>query len=845
MQSSLFKAPLALFVALAAANAASVVLTPANESIAINSTRQYTAAVTGLAASSVVWSINGTVGGNSISGLVSATGLYTAPTAVPAANPVTIQAKSTVDATVFGTALITVKLPGPALISVSPSTFQAANFSLKVTGTGFVSGAVAYLNGVPLSTAFVSATQITATGSGPAGNSIVNVTNPGSMYSNYLPVTLTSSSNPPPTTLTLLPLTASVIAGATQQFTASAAVTTWSVTGGAPNGTVSPTGLYSAPATVPNPAVVTINAAGANNTSATAKVTVLSNQPPAITSVNPSPIPVGVFTVTVNGAGFSNASQAALNGKALPTQFVSAAQLTVIGSASQSGAANLIVANGALASAVFPVQIGPANPLVSAAAARRFLEQSAFGPTPAAAAHVQQVGFQAYLAEQFALPPSSNFQGIGNQSGMSARFLTNAVMQPDQLRQRAGFALSQILVTSINKLIWTTIMAPYQDLLLADAFANYRQILGDVTLSAGMGYYLDMGNSGKGNASGTVLANENYAREILQLFSLGTTLLNIDGTQQLDGMGNPIPTYTQSNITEFARVFTGWTYAPAPGKQPVWNTYLNAGGPMVPIAAQHDTGAKTLLNGKVLPANQTAQQDLSDALDNIFAHPNMGPFIAKQMIQHLVKSAPSPAYVARVAAAFNNTGGVRGDMKAVISAVLLDSETRQNDAGGQDLFTDGHMQEPALFIPGMVRAFNGQMTDQNYYQYDLFNMNQDLYNAPSVFNYYAPGAEMQIYSPYTSIYRDNLIANLFGQYSNQIQSNGPGTTLDLTPYAALASSPAALVDALDITLTHGTMPAAMKQTVLTATQNEAGGSLRRAQTAAYLILASSYYNVWH
>jgi hypothetical protein len=276
----------------------------------------------------------------------------------------------------------------------------------------------------------------------------------------------------------------------------------------------------------------------------------------------------------------------------------------------------------------------------------------------------------------------------------------------------------------------------------------------------------------------------------------------------------------------------------------------------VPCAAEHDAGPKQLVNGYAEPAGLSPQQDVSNALDNIFNHPNVGPFVGKILIQHLVKSNPSPAYISRVAAAFANNGnGVRGDMQAVITAILLDPEARANDNGGNDQPGDGHLQEPALFIAGMVRAFGGVMSNQNYFGWDLVNMSQDLYNAPSVFNYYSPtfvppgstllGPEFQIYTPDASVYRANMVAGMFFSYSNPVLSYGPGTTIDITPYVALASNPATLVAALDLTLTHGTMPAAMKQAIVTAVTNDTNGNLSRVETGAWLILSSNYYNVWH
>jgi uncharacterized protein (DUF1800 family) len=470
---------------------------------------------------------------------------------------------------------------------------------------------------------------------------------------------------------------------------------------------------------------------------------------------------------------------------------------------------------------------------------------------------VQALGFQGWLSQQFAMAQISNYnaEAGASQGGLATQFLANAVTNPDQLRQKVAFALSQIFVTSINTIIWNSSMIPYEQMLMADAFTNYRQIMGDVTLSPAMGQYLNMANNAMGNATTGTIANQNYAREVMQLFTLGTARLNPDGTAQSDANNLPVPTYSQAVIYDTARVFTGWTYEPTTG--PVeWNDYINGAGPMVPYPAEHDSGAKQLLAGYMEAAALTPQQDLNNTLDNIFNHSNVGPFVGRLLIQHLVKSNPSPAYVQRVAAVFANNGsGERGDMQAMISAILLDPEARANDNGGNDQPSDGHLQEPALFIAGMVRAFGGTATNQNYFGWDLVNMNQDIYNPPSVFNYYSPsyvppgstilGPEFQILTPDAAVYRANLVANFFFSYSNPVLNYGPGTTIDLTAYVPLAANPATLVAALDLTLTHGTMPAQMKQAVLTAVTNDTAGNLSRVETGAWLILSSSYYNVWH
>ncbi len=814
-------------------------------------TRQFKATLSGnvTMGATVAWAAGGKAGGNSTVGTITAEGLYTAPMTPTASGQVRITAALSGNSTISASTYIYLLHAGPTVASVSPSPIPVGTDTITLTGSGFEKGGEIFVGGVQYGSTFVNSTTIKASiYQGSAQSTTVTVKNPGSVFGNVLVVPVAGTSSGGGSAPAIAPAKATVMLGATRQFTAAGA-TGWQ----AVSGTVDANGLYTAPAAMPAAGTDTVTAKNASGQS-TATVTLASNVPPAISSIGVSPLPLGVFSTTVTGSGFTALSVAQLAGVNLTTVFNNASTITVSGFAGPASSANLTVANGPVVSQPFVVPIGVQNPQVSASAARRFLEQAAFGPTPAEAAHVQTIGFQAWLAEQFAMPAISNYNAVsGSQGGLPAAFLANAVTNPDQLRQRVAFALSEIFVTSITKLIWNGDVIPYQEMLIGDAFTNYRQILGDVTLSPAMGRYLDMANNAKANPAKGASANENFAREVMQLFSLGDVLLNEDGTVQTDANG-PIPTYLQANVTELARVFTGWTYAPAPGKPVVWGAYIAEHGPMVNYDPMHDFGPKTLLNGYVAPAGLSTRQDLDSALDNIARHPNVAPFISKQLIQHLVESNPSPAYVTRVAQAFTQSNG---DMPAVVSAILLDPEARASDEGGNDRPTGGHLQEPALFIPGFVRAFAGAMTSANYYSSTLASLGEDIYNPASVFNYFSPGytlagtgglkgPEFQIDNPNAAILRENLIAQFFNQYSNPVQSNGPGTFLDLTPFLPLASSPATLVDALDLTLTHGAMPAAMKQIVVTAVTADAGnGRLRQAETACYLILTSSYYNVWH
>ena len=784
---------------LALAEDITVTVAPSTAGVVVGSARQFTATVTNAMNTAVTWTVNGS-SGNATVGTISAGGLYTAPAAVPSPALVTVQANSQQDMTKAGSA------------SVQVSSTSGDGAAVKVT---------------------------------------------------------------------VSPSSASVTLGAKKQFSASVLNTmntavTWTVNGMAPGnatiGNIDSTGLYTAPAVIPSPSTVTVKATSAADSTkyGSASVTIGNAPPPpppttpGISMVSPQPVSIGPFSVTVVGSGFGLGSQVTLGGQALATTYVSASQLTATGTAAQAqgGIVSLTVSNpGPLVSAPFQVAVGSGPQLATAAAASRFLEQAAFGPSNALVAHVQQVGLSGYVTEQFALAPVSNYRvaGGGFINSMGTRFLVNAVNGPDQLRQRVAFALSQIFVVSLEKLNWSSEVIPYQEMLMADAFGNYKQIMADVTLHPSMGVYLDMVNNDKAASAFGVQPNENYAREIMQLFTLGTNLLNLDGTSQLDSSGNPLATYNQKNITELARVFTGWTFAPAQGHITSGHNNYNTSAPMVFYQASHDIGSKTLLNGKVLPGGQMADKDMADALQNIFDHPNMGPFVARQLIEHLVMSNPSPAYVQRVAIVFNDNGqGARGDMKAVITAVLLDPEARQGDSGPA-LPTEGHLQEPALFVAGFLRAFNAYVDDTNYFSWDMLNMGQDLFRSPSVFNYFSPsyqpqgvnlfGPELQIHTPYSALYRTNSIHNLFNSYSNPVITSGPGTKMDLTYYVNLGSNPAALVDALDTALTHGQMPGTMKQAVVnavTATTDTPGlTNLRRVEVGIYLIVTSSFYQVRH
>jgi uncharacterized protein (DUF1800 family) len=520
---------------------------------------------------------------------------------------------------------------------------------------------------------------------------------------------------------------------------------------------------------------------------------------------------------------------------------------------------------------------------VAAADAARLLEQATFGVTASDIAHLQSIGIDAYISEQLAYPstqytgftytphtaPASCKNDASNPpdaASLCARdqysafqvqrdFFIHALNNPDQLRQRVAFALSQVLVVSSVEIYEAYGLADYQNILLKDALGNYRTLLQDVTLSPTMGHYLDMANSAATNPQNGTVPNQNYAREILQLFSIGLVELNPDGTQQLDSHGAPIPTFNGATIEGFASVFTGWTYPPLAGMTSKWTNPINFDGTMVVFPDHHQSGAKALLNGYTVAAGQTPAEDLANALDSIFNHPNVGPFVSQRLIQHLVTSNPSPAYVARVAAVFANNGqGVRGDLAAVVRVILTDSEAR-GELPPTNLF--GHLREPVLFITSALRSLGGQ-SDGVLLRSASSAMGQSVFSAETVFSFYPPSyqipgtqtlaPEFGIDNAATALARANFINTLImqgGAQPDTTVAGSTGTTVNLTPFAAVANS-TALVAQLNQTLMHGSLPADASNIIITAANAAQIGStdpLAAARSASYLLLTSPQYQV--
>ena len=533
-----------------------------------------------------------------------------------------------------------------------------------------------------------------------------------------------------------------------------------------------------------------------------------------------------------------------------------------------------------------------ATPLAAPDAAR-FLTQATFGPRGDEILALAAQGYATWINEQMALPASSHFAEAnadfaanpttgapnGNNGTPNTRISAGnrqhawwklSINAPDQLRQRVAFALSEILVTSdqnstINS--WQDGHTVYYDLLVNGAFGNFRDLLERVTLSPNMGIYLSALRNAKAtfNNQGVQLTqpDENYAREIMQLFTIGLNELQPDGTLKLDPAGQPIPTYTQDTIVQTAKVFTGWGFYQSTnptfrGGNNLSENYIN---PMMLFPTSHDDTAKTIVGGKVLPAAQGGVKDLKDTLDSLFNHPNTGPFICKQLIQRLVTSNPSPGYVYRVAQVFANNGaGVRGDLGAVIRTLLLDYEARSSAVVNTPSY--GKAKEPLLRATALLRAFNGASDSGRYTTTGNGSSlsNPDTINtaslaeaagrAPTVFNFYEPGyvypgviAAAGLYAPEFKVLTDTTALTIPNYLYNILQATRNATNVGLN-YAGvlpIAKNSQGLADYVNLVLSAGSMPKSMVDRIVAALNAMPANTsdTDRVRSAIYLAVSSA------
>jgi uncharacterized protein (DUF1800 family) len=522
--------------------------------------------------------------------------------------------------------------------------------------------------------------------------------------------------------------------------------------------------------------------------------------------------------------------------------------------------------------------------------AARFLNQASFGANDVEIAKARQYGYSAILEDQFLMPSHRSHEGYINFVGASNlgdehlmhTFWREAATAQDQLKRRVAFALSQIFVISLENTSLQDFrrgVASYMDMLTRNAFGNYRQLLQDVTLHPMMGLYLSHLRNRKEDPALNRVPDQNYAREVMQLFSIGLYRLNPDGTLMLDGGGMPIETYSPDDIVGLSRVFTGFSWAGCPSTS---TSCFNGSGtqspnreviPMQGFPQFHSISEKSFL-GTTIPAGTAADPmgDLNRALDVIANHPNVGPFIGRQLIQRLVTSNPSPAYVGRVAQAFN-TGryqsgaysvgtGQRGDLRATIAAILLDVEARTVPISGP-----GKTREPVLRLAQWMRAFKAQSASGNFLvgttDDPATSLGQSPMRSPTVFNFYRPGyvppntpiAAAGLVAPELQIVNEVSVVG-YSNFMRSIVQNGVGSNSprDVQPdYAAeiaLAHDANLLVDRVSLLLTAGSMSAGTRSLILSAVNsipypgsNQATARLNRSRLAVFFTLSSPDYLV--
>ena len=505
------------------------------------------------------------------------------------------------------------------------------------------------------------------------------------------------------------------------------------------------------------------------------------------------------------------------------------------------------------------------------AQASRFLAQASMGANRTEIANVVSLGYAGWLDAQFALPVTDTrwdwlvAQGYtasthkNDEAGFDAAVWRKMLSAPDTLRQRIVFALSEIFVVGIDGLVgggWKQFnAAAWADLVETNAFGSHRAWLQQMSLSGAMGDFLTFRGSAKEDPVSGALPDENYARELMQLFPIGLVMLNQDGTPQLTG-GASTPTYQLADITGLARVFTGWDFDLQGQNQGAGTATPDfVKRPMIQVPSRYETGAKTFL-GTTIPAGTDAATCLTTALDTIFAHQNVAPFFSRQLIQRLVTSNPSPAYVARIAAVFSDDGsGTRGNLKAVIRALLLDDEARNPS----DPSTYGKLREPILRFTGWARAYAVTSPSGLWAVGDTSDaakgLAQSPLRSPSVFNFFRPG----YVPPNTALDVDELEAPEF-QIANEssvvgcvnyMQRAVAGSIADLTPdYTALlaiADDADALLAELNLVLAANQIGAATLSTLATAVATMASGSdttrAARINAALVLVLAAPEYIV--
>lgn len=896
-------------------------LSPATATVRVGATDLISGLQGGLPVSGGQWVVTGGLG----QGQIDVNGLYTAPSFLPASDPVAIQYVEQGETT--ATASVQVLGPVPVVASTNPSSISQNNTSITVIGSGFSTGSQVIVDQVAVPTIFLDQNHLTAivTISDPT-KTIVHLTvsnpDPGAAVSSvsalpvHLPLSLKAA-------ISAIPVGSSTTIAASENGTA---VTggQWSVIGGSGQGSVDTTGTYTAPTSVPSVNPVTVQCVE-GGTTATIQIQV-TNPQPVITGTTPAVLSQINTGITVLGSGFLPGSQVLVNATPVSTAYVDSSHLhvTIALSKAENTTLQLVVSNtdpGAGTS--LPLNVGTAFPTLSVApatlspgqitlvvsgssftqtsvvlvngkaysttynsstsitatgylppwtsapvdvsvsdsasgqtfaelnvplapvqvpydTASRFATQAAFGPNPAVIAHIQQTGLQGYINEQFQTPALTY-----PLTGASPRsvYLQAAIQGISPLRLRAAWALCSYL--DVPNSGFYPAVSEWEVKLEHAVTGNYRDLMTQLASDPMIGGTLNLtGNVAPSDPS--LHPNQNFAREMMQLFTLGNVQLNDDGTEKLDTNGQPLPTYDQDTVINFSRVLTGWeNRTPVNQQTTLWG--VDYSQTLVPVESEHDTGAKVLF-GSTLAAGNTTTQDRDQALDILFAHPNLPPYVSRILIQKLVKSSPSPEYVHRIVNVFKDDGtGTRGNLAAVISAILLDPEARAGDTAPSA--ADGFVQEPVLFEVFAMSAL-GNLGSDDQFSYWPGQLGENFWVPPSVFNFYSPSnlipgtsinsPEFALTNNATIIHRSQLLWGIVTGRQPGLHGNANSWLYQNFPDVP------SMVDALNHLLYHGQMPEAEKTMILnTCAQLDPSDVQTQLNTAVFLALNSDSYTVSH
>jgi hypothetical protein len=819
--------------------AAEITIQPAQATVQTGGVDQLTAIQQGVAVATGQWQ----VAGAAANGSVDSTGLYHAPSTMP--NPSAVTIDYIVGTQTFSTTLTVVDPSSPAI------TVQAAQPTVQVQGTDVFT---ATQQGAPVTGGKWVVLGGSSNGSIDAQG---NYTAPTVIPTpNTISVGFILGSDVTFATVAVVDATPTITATSPAQLTQLVTPIILTGTGFTSGSTIavgsSPlattfidsshlSAVISLAAPVNTAVTLTVSNSG-NGVSESVPFSLQAAFPSI--SIQPSTLVGGPVTLTVTGSGFGAGDVVLLDGKPMVTTVTSSSTITATGFLTPWTAGSVIAEVAAgdgtqpIAAQSMPIQATP----VSYDAASRFATQAAMGTRPDVVQSIQTLGFDGWITQQFQQPPIA----FSPAHGAMTQLIRNAVQGSSLLRQRLALAWQSFVVPHNDD--FDPSSYNFEETLERDSSGNFRQMLTDITADPNITSFLNLA----GNAAATdpiVQPNQNFAREVMQLFSMGPVMLNDDGSVQLDSSGAQIPSYTQDTVINLTRALTGWNYpTPVNLDETAWGIDFSI--PLTDVESAHDQGAKLLFGTVILPAGQTAIQDRQMALDAIFNHPNVPPFISHLLIQRLVTSNPSPAYVQRISHVFEDNGsGVRGDLTAVVRAILLDPEARLGDTTPS--VNDGFLQEPFLWQVSIMSILNDPGSDDEI-DYTGENFGETLWYAPTVFGFFSPSSAIPgttTVSPEFGVLNNISIVQKTDFLWQIMTLQAGGYTTDYVPSSWLFqnfTTVPAMLSALNHLVYHGQMSQSEQTAIANyCAQLNPFDTQLQLRSAVFLALNADSYNVSH